>query len=66
MLYGNRKIFQSFSQNMIKGLLKNKTLKIAYDKIDSPTYSKDAARALISCKIKEAIWFIPFKQQRQS
>ncbi len=49
MLYGNRKnLSQSFSQNMIKGLLKNKTLKIAYDKIDSPTYSKDAARALIS------------------
>lgn len=49
MLYGERKNFsQSFSENMIKGLQKNKTLKIAYDKIDSPTFSKDAARALIS------------------
>jgi dTDP-4-dehydrorhamnose reductase len=48
-LYGKRENkLKGFVDKVIDGLKINKTLKIAKDKIDSPTYAKDAALALLS------------------
>ena len=48
-LYGERKnSLKGFVDKVIDSLRENKTLRIASDKIDSPTYARDAARALIS------------------
>ena len=47
-LFGKRKNNQKgFVDKVYNALKQNKTLKIATDKIDSPTYAKDAAKALI-------------------
>lgn len=48
-LYGKRENkLKGFIDKVIDSLKLNKTLKIAKDKIDSPTYAKDAALALLS------------------
>jgi len=48
-LYGARKnSLKGFVDKVIDALKANKTLRIANDKIDSPTYARDAAEALIS------------------
>ena len=47
-LYGQRQNkLLGFVDKVIVALKKNQTLKIASDKIDSPTYARDAAKALI-------------------
>ncbi len=47
-LYGQRQNkLLGFVDKVIIALKKNQTLKIASDKIDSPTYARDAAKALI-------------------
>ena len=46
-LYGKKNNVNGFFNKAIISLKKNKTLKVAYDKMDSPTYAKDAANQLV-------------------
>jgi|TARA_B110000483_G_scaffold107004_1_gene130583 dTDP-4-dehydrorhamnose reductase len=46
-LYGKKNNVNGFFNKVIISLKKNKPLKVAYDKIDSPTYAKDASEQLL-------------------
>ena len=53
-LFGNRRNkLLGFVDKVIVALKQNKTLKIANDKIDSPTYAKDAANYLLEILLKK-------------
>jgi len=53
-LFGDRSNkLSGFVDKVVKQLKNNKTLKIASDKIDSPTYAKDAAIKLLEILLKE-------------
>lgn len=53
-LYGKRENkLKGFVDKVIDGLKSNQTLKIAKDKIDSPTYARDAAFAFFSIVTKK-------------
>jgi len=47
-LYGKKNNINGFFNKAIISLKKNKTLRVAHDKIDSPTYAKDAANQLVN------------------
>ena len=60
-LYGQRQNkLLGFVDKVIIALKKNQTLKIASDKIDSPTYTRDAAKALIDIIKKKIVWNLSF------
>jgi len=53
-LFGNRRNkLLGFVDKVIIALKQNKTLKIANDKIDAPTYAKDAANCLLEILLKK-------------
>ena len=60
-LYGKKNNTNGFFEKAIKLLRQNKTLRVAYDKIDSPTYAKDAAEQLfriLTLKLKFGTYHI--------
>ena len=54
-LFGDRSNKLGFVDKVIKQLKNNKTLKIASDKIDTPTYAKDAATELLKILLKKTL-----------
>ena len=53
-LFGDRSNkLLGFVDKVIKQLKNNKTLKIASDKVDTPTYAKDAATELLKILLKK-------------
>ena len=63
-LYGKKNNVNGFFNKVIISLKKNKPLKVAYDKIDSPTYAKDASEQLLkilTSKLKYGTYHISNK-----
>ncbi len=65
-LYGKKNNINGFFNKIIFYLKNNKSIKVAYDKIDSPTYAKDAAEKLLDIilgRLKYGIYHISNKGQ---